>query len=713
MKNNYFKWSLLVGLSLATFVSKAQLTCGSDQYLKAMKAEDPSIAQRQAEMEKRLQKRMNEFNFKVDSTDTTTVVIPIVFHIVHQYGPENISDAQILSAVRILNEDFNAENKDTNTVIAPFKNKIGNAHVRFELATIDPAGNCTNGIERIPSLETYYVNKELNRGRFGIWDHTRYLNIWVTNKLPDGAAGISTFPFSANSQYSKHDGISMLANYTGDIGTSGPGGARALTHEVGHFLNLFHIWGNTEAGTECGDDGVWDTPITTGFQPNSVPCYQEIKDCDTVNNAIAENQQNYMDYAYCQQMYTKGQCVRMRNALFNDSLGYRWNLYTPQTHTSTGIHGHEQVCAPIADFYGDKKIACKNTPVSFRDNTTRNFVQTRSWTFQDGNPATSTAESPTVRFTTSGWKTVTLTVTGSGGTDTKTIDKAVFVSADDIAFGAPYAETFATSDAVGNFWISRNYEDNQTSFKQTNAAGYWDNTSAVLNAAKSAGGRTLVDGAGDIDELYTPAFNLAGKDGWFISFKLSAATKTTISSLMTDSMIFESSFTCGTSWQLVKSYAKTKLYTAGFHAEDFVPAGKQDWQDIVIPITAAMAKDNMRFRFKYLSGTKSNNIYIDEFQIVQASSIKDEFSNKLNVSLYPNPVTQESVVNFYLPNTSEVSMTITDITGKMIATDNLGTVTEGEQTLNIGKLTNELTSGIYFINLNVAGTVVTKKLIVD
>lgn len=714
MKNNYFKWSVFVCLSLVTLVSTAQINCGTDEYLKKQIAEDPSILKKQAEMEKRTQKLIALNRLKEARNDTVrdTLVIPIVFHIIHQYGPENISDQQIESAVRILNEDFQLRNSDVSDILPEFQAIKGDTKLKFVLATIDPYGNCTNGIERIPSLETYYVNQDLNRGRFGIWDHTKYLNIWVTKLLPGTAAGISTFPFTAQGPFSKHDGISMLHSYVGDIGTSNPGGARALTHEVGHYYNLFHIWGNTEVGTFCGDDGVADTPETKGFSPNSIPCQSRQIICDTITNSIVENHQNYMDYAYCQVMFTNDQVDRMRAAL-NDSASYRYNLYKDANLAATGINGTtDRVCVPLADFYTDKMVACRNTPVNFHDNSTRNKVTSRTWTFQDGNPSTSNLPDQAVRFSSGGWKNVTLSVVGTGGTDSKTEVRAVFISTDTIANTVPYAQEFSDNSIFGDSWLVKNFESNVTKFAQTTTTGFHDNTSVKLNAAKSAGGRTITDGIGDIDQLYSPAFNLSGKKDWAITFKMAAATKTTSPASMLDSLTFEYSVNCGNSWALLRKFTKQQLYTAGFHSEDFVPAAKSDWNDIVILVTDAVAKDNIRFRYNYVSSAKSNNIYIDDFQIVPTSSVNELLANNLSVSLYPNPVTQESVVNFYLASSSEVSLSISDVTGKLLNVRNLGKLNEGEQTINLNNQTNSLSNGIYFLTVKVGTNLVTKKLIV-
>ncbi|MES2628323.1 MAG: M43 family zinc metalloprotease, partial [Bacteroidota bacterium] len=720
MKNNYFKWGFLVAMGLATFVSKAQdhKLCGTDEHTKALIQADPSILQRQIESDKRLQKLIENYAQKgAQAIDLDRVVtIPIVFHVIHQYGPENISDDQLLSAVRILNEDFMKENADTATVIAPFKNKIGKANIKFELATIDPFGNCTNGINRIASLETDLVRNGLYRARFGVWNPSKYLNIWVTRLLPDGAAGISTFPSSAVGPGSTFDGISMLSNYTGDRGTSGPGGARALTHEVGHFLNLYHIWGNTEPATVCGDDEVEDTPITKGFNPNSIPCQSMPSVCDT-NHVIVENHQNYMDYAYCQQMYTPGQVFRMRAVLFpqnaSDSaaVAFRYNLFADANLAATGINGvTNKVCAPEADFYPDKLTVCRNTAVVFTDNTTKNFVTERTWSFPDGNPASSTSRAPSVRYSTPGWKTATLTVKGSGGQATKTITRVVFVSDETTAAEVPYIQSFRNNSIFGESWLIGNPESNQTSWKPTEAAGYWDPGSVMLNASEIGGGRTIVDGNGDVDILTTPSFNLAGKADYILFFNYAAATKATSSVNMKDSLVLEGSANCGGSWSTIKTFNKSLLYSGGYHEEGFTPQNKNEWKSFSTKVKGGtgasafdFAKDNVRFRFRYVSSSYSNNIYIDDFQISSVTGIQSVLAANLNVTVYPNPITEESVVEYQVGAPTEVVLNILDVTGKVAVSKNLGVVSEGGQKEDLSTMTSTLRAGVYFLTVNAGG----------
>ncbi|MCE3259917.1 MAG: domain containing protein, partial [Bacteroidetes bacterium] len=168
--------------------------------------------------------------------------IPVVFHIMHTGGSENISDAQVQDAVNILSRDYQKLNPDTNVVVNAFKNIIGDAQIEFRLAKKDPNGNCTNGIIRHYDTKTDWVSGNLSYYAYS-WPRQNYLNIYVVKSISSGAAGYTYLPGSGVP--AAQDAIVILSTYVGSIGTGNVGLSRALTHEVGHWLNLPHVWGGT------------------------------------------------------------------------------------------------------------------------------------------------------------------------------------------------------------------------------------------------------------------------------------------------------------------------------------------------------------------------------------------------------------------------------------------------------------------------------------
>ena len=244
---------------------------------------------------------------------TGTLRIPVVVHVVYNTEEQNISDEQIATQIEVLNRDFRATNPDIATVPAPFTGAVADAEIEFALTTTDPDGNPSNGITRtrtrVADFGTNDAVKSSARGGTDAWPADRYLNIWVA-KLGGGLLGYAQFPGGA----AETDGVVVTYSAFGTIGTAADPFdlGRTLTHEIGHWLNLFHIWGDD--GTGCGGtDEVDDTPNQAGGNTGK-PAFPHV----TCNNAPHGDMfMNYMDYVDddVMVMFTKGQVDRMRSCL--------------------------------------------------------------------------------------------------------------------------------------------------------------------------------------------------------------------------------------------------------------------------------------------------------------------------------------------------------------------------------------------------------------
>ena len=239
--------------------------------------------------------------------------IPVVVHVVYNAAAENISDAQIKSQIVVLNDDFRRKNADIGSVPAPFQPLIGDARLQFELATVDPNGAATNGITRtntaVNGFGTNDAVKSAATGGADPWPSDRYLNIWVC-ALGGGLLGYSQFPGGPAAT----DGLVILHSAFGTTGTAAApfNLGRTVTHELGHWLNLRHIWGDD--GTGCsGDDFVADTPNQGG--PNYGKPVFPILSCGNAPNG--DMFMNYMDYVddAAMVMFSVGQVARMQAAL--------------------------------------------------------------------------------------------------------------------------------------------------------------------------------------------------------------------------------------------------------------------------------------------------------------------------------------------------------------------------------------------------------------
>ncbi len=241
-----------------------------------------------------------------------TTVIPVVVHVVHRTLTENISIDQVTSQIDILNKDFTKRNEDVSAVPPVWHDLVGNARIVFKLADRDPNGKVTNGITRTPTLIAGFGDddavKSASGGGADAWPADRYLNIWVCHL--QNLLGYAQFPGGPTHT----DGvvIDYRAFGTGGTAESPFNLGRTATHEVGHWLNLFHIWGDD--GTGCtGTDQVDDTPNQAG--PNAgTPNFPHISCTNGPNGDMFVNFMDYVDDR-CMVMFTVGQVERMHAAL--------------------------------------------------------------------------------------------------------------------------------------------------------------------------------------------------------------------------------------------------------------------------------------------------------------------------------------------------------------------------------------------------------------
>lgn len=270
---------LLYSFALVLFAGSSVMAqgfpCQTDYYHQQLVEKDPTLI-----------KDLNRLianSYSAKSDDSTVYTIPVVFHILHQNGPENIPDANIFDAMAVLNRDYAKENPDTAAVHPEYEHLVSNAKIKFKLASYDPWGNCTNGINRIYTHETKIGDaaSKLNQ-----WDRSRYLNVWVVGAISSGAAGYSHYPTDVNGYSYWIDGVVILNTYLGRLSPSSEYTSRALTHEVGHWLSLPHVWGsNNDPTIACGDDGINDTPRTKGHN-NCTVLTSIVCDVNQFTNAV-------------------------------------------------------------------------------------------------------------------------------------------------------------------------------------------------------------------------------------------------------------------------------------------------------------------------------------------------------------------------------------------------------------------------------------------
>ncbi|HUS00939.1 MAG TPA: M43 family zinc metalloprotease [Chitinophagaceae bacterium] len=281
-----------------TSLSRAQ-RCETYEYAKKYPATNSAFNNRITDQDKSLR----------DTIANEVITIPVVVHVLYNNAAQNISDAQIFSQLETLNNDYRRLNADRSNTPTAFASLAGDARIVFCLAKIDASGKATTGIIRkYTSTQSWLTDDEMKysaQGGDNTWDSKRYLNIWVCN-LFGRSLGYSSLPGSQ----ADRDGVVIqyyVFGTTGNVTTPFNKG-RTLTHEVGHWLGLKHLWGDAS----CGDDGIPDTPLQQTFN-NGCPSFPHKSSCSI--NGNGDMFMNFLDFSddACMNMFSKGQVVRMRS----------------------------------------------------------------------------------------------------------------------------------------------------------------------------------------------------------------------------------------------------------------------------------------------------------------------------------------------------------------------------------------------------------------
>ncbi|MCA1657050.1 MAG: zinc metalloprotease [Actinobacteria bacterium] len=284
--------------------------CGTMQVNERLSELDPKYRERRLQIEQQTARSIA--SGEAQGLWQRLITIPVVVHVVYKNKAENVSDAQVTSQMDVLNKDYRATNPDTKKVPPVWKSLVADPKIQFKLATTDPKGKPTNGITRTATTVDSFGSNDTVKTKAGggtaPWPTERYLNMWVAN-LADGLLGYAQFPGGPAAT----DGVVILYTAFGTKGTAADpfNLGRTATHEVGHWLNLRHIWGDR---TDCsGSDEVPDTPKAQ--MPNhGKPTFPHLS-CN--NGPSGDMFMNYMDYVddAAMFMFTPGQAARMNAAL--------------------------------------------------------------------------------------------------------------------------------------------------------------------------------------------------------------------------------------------------------------------------------------------------------------------------------------------------------------------------------------------------------------
>lgn len=680
MKKVFYATVLILGTHIYTY-AQVDLHCGTDEINLQLIQERPELLNNWIQTYYIQEQFIREYESSVNRGGDTIFYIPVVVHVVHFDGTENISDAQIKNGIDVLNRNFRKQNPDTVDIVPFFKPIAADMGIEFRLAKLDPDGNCTDGINRLRSTLT-------NTGGHNVkdlihWPREKYLNIYVV-KNAAGLAGHALMPFQADS-IPFYDGIVIAGDYVGEIGTSNYLRSVVLSHEVGHYLNLYHIWGGNnvpgfyylpcaDTGNCAYDDGVFDTPNTIGWQV----CNLAGNSCDTV----PDNVQNFMDYAYCARMFTEGQKTRARGAL-HSSVSQRNNLWTGSNLNSTGVIGTLPFC--LADFTTNKQIYCLSDTVKLYD-ASLHGATIFNWDFGDGN--NSTLQNPTHLYSQPGTYTISLIASDGISTDTVIKQNVIYVIPSASEFYLPYQEGFESLDSIEQTELAAFSESNEQ-WTIVNGIGATGNNCIKIHCEN--------DTMRFKYSLISPVLNFSGVAEPRIDFKYAFAKQ---DSTNNDQMNVRVSKNCGVTWANLNTQTTTLPTVAGYINGGFVP-NVSDWRQMSITnLPGSYEVDGVIFRIDFVSGG-GNDLYIDDINVYDNASIGIEENGVFHIQVFPNPASDYLEVK---GDFEKAEMQLMNLQGQLVIKK---TIYSGEKVSVQG-----MADGVYVVAVRKGDYISFKKIIV-
>ena len=634
----------------------------------------------------------------------TVYNLPVVVHVIHTGvttppNNYNISNAQILSQIAVLNEDFRKLNADTGSIPSVFAGLAADCEINFCLAQTDPNGQPTTGIDRIdrnskgwtaPPYSKNYVDATIKPAT--IWDVNKYLNIWVC-PLSGGLLGYATFPpsstntgLSAPFGTATSDGVVILYNAFGRVGdVSAPyNKGRTTTHELGHWFGLRHINGDNN----CSSDFCNDTPTQASLN-FGCPNFPKVSCSNGPNGDMFMNYMDYTDDA-CMFMFTPNQKARMVTTLNNTP--FRVNL-AASNRCSPPV-----VAAPVAAFTSNTTSISSGGLVNFTDQST-NAPTSWSWTFAGGTPSNSSAQNPTgIVYTIPGVYQVTLTATNATGSNTLTQSNYITVNA---------ATTSSGCDTISNFDLAVM-------------------TPSILGSQNATGtGWGYVSGQNNYDDVAkADAYIITGTgltvDGTYIAFGIGSSSGTGQTSTVKV-------------WSDASGLPSTMLGSATISYDSiaaYAASGSEMWIDFTpdIPVTAGTIYVGVEFG--YTAGDTLAIIHCADTEIAAGTAYElwsdgtwhaytenpDSWGisvahlirpvictstglteNTLGqVSLYPNPTRGElTVVLNKSNNKGNMSFRVLNMVGAQVFNTTLPSNNAGTYKLDLSKLAQ----GMYFVEI--------------
>jgi hypothetical protein len=640
------------------------------------------------------------------------ITIPVVVHVLHDGDPvgvsENISDAQILSQIAILNQDFRRLNADANNTPSEFQPVAADIEIEFCLAQRDPDGNPTTGILRHNFGQATYtdifidntIKPQTN------WNRDNYLNIYTARFGGDIAniLGYASQPGFAASL----DGVVVGYQYFGNTGNlQAPfNKGRTATHEVGHWLGLLHLWGIN--GGCFDDDNISDTPVADA--PNyGCPSYPKVS-CSSNDMFM-----NYMDYTNdaCMNIFTSGQKQRVLAVLntVRSNIATSLGCVAPPVNTLDAalvdvIYPTANICenplTPVVEVRNNGSQTLTSLIVLYQLNG--GVLQQYQWTGSLAFASATYVTLPAINGNVGNNNLfVSLTSPNNGndqnsGNNDKSLTFQIANPTQSIAL--PFSEGFETTSFPPSGWAIQNPDGDRT-FEASNYGGFSNSFTGVVfdNFTGSAGNNPK----NKIDGLFTPNFNLNSVNPR-LSFSVAYARR---NNNLSDSLKVFISTDCGFSWTNIYSKGGASLATAENTNQSFIPADT-NWRKEIIGLAAYAIYPSVKFKFENKSDW-GNNLYLDDINLEFAPTGIAVDENIIDVQVYPNPADRYINIDIRTAIPEVVTIEIFDMLGKSIF------IEQSEKTAGWQKQIDftDASKGVYFVKVTNGSKVLNRKVVVQ
>jgi len=662
--------------------------CGSDAMFAQKVQSNPALlAQRRRE-----DSLWVEFNNQPNGLRGGGVrTIPVVVHIIQSNAQIRISDERVQSQIDVMTEDFRKLNADTTQIPVDFLGDAGDTQIEFCLATTDPNGCPTNGINRIisPANANHDSQDEAQLKALIQWPPQKYLNIWVPESMP-GLLGYATFPTQLTF-LPQLDGVVINGQYFGR-GFGTPPSSYALgrtgTHEVGHWLGLFHTFQDGCSGTSAANcssqgDRICDTPPTA---VENYGCPAPKNSCTETPVDRPDQLVNYMDYGDdpCLVMFSNGQGDRMNFILDN----LRSQLVSSANLSATGCDGTPSAgCTPVAQFSANTLNACVGDTVRFTDLSVGPATQWL-WAFQGGSPATSTDSNPLVTYSTPGTYPVSLQVGNALGTDSLLLTSYITISS---SINPPVSEGFEGAAQLPTGWSTWD-EDGAGTWE-------WTNLAASLGQNSVRHPNYSLTGTGSTDALVSEPYDFQNVASAWLTYDRAYKRR---SAFAIDSFWVSVSTDCGNSWTRIRNLAGTTLIsvTGLAAATSYVP-GPNDWKKDSLDLSPFLGSPSVKIKFELKSGG-GQNLYLDNINVDALVGRADENGNVQSLYLAPNPSSEElPTLSMYLRNPSAMNVDVLGVDGKILGRFATPVMGQGPCRISLtGRGLETLTPGVYWIRVD-------------